>query len=93
MYKEKQWVRKLHTLQHGLVDLFDPLKVYSIIALNAHYRFVFQGTSFFNKDKPPGHFLQIKMRHMVTKNPNNSAKTNLIGKVNNLSLIGQSILK
>jgi hypothetical protein len=93
MYKEKQRVRKLYTLQHGLVDLFDPPEVYSIIALNARYRFVFQGTPSFNKDKPPGHFLQIKMTHMVTKNPNNSAKTNLIGKVNNLSLMRQLTLK
>jgi hypothetical protein len=56
------------------------LKVHSNVPLNARRRFVFQETPHFNKDRSPDHLLQIRAKHMATKNPNSFVKTNLIGR-------------
>jgi hypothetical protein len=53
------------------------LEVHSNVALNARRRFVFQGTPPFNQDRSPDHLLQIRAKHIATKNPNSSVKTNL----------------
>ena len=68
-------------------------EVYLIVALNAHHRFTSQWTPPFKEDWPIDHLFQIKMKHIVTKNPNSFAKTNLIGKVNNLLLMGNNTSK
>jgi hypothetical protein len=65
----------------------------SIIALNARFHCVSQWITPFNKDKSHDHLLLMRMRHMVAKNPNNFVKTNLIGKVKSLSLMGQISLR
>lgn len=64
------------------------LEVYSITTLNARCHFVSQMTLSFNKNRLSGHLLQVKMRHVAIMNPNSSTKTNVMGKVKSLSLIG-----